>query len=306
MTKRLKNQFSWSQSRDNMFRECLRKYYFQYYGYWEGWNPDAETRCRQIYILKNLQSRHMWAGSHVHKHIEYILQNLKAGLPGPSEETVIEKTLQEMRLDFKASRSGAYRASPKKVCGLFEHEYALDVSDQAWKATADHVAQCIHTFYQTPIFKRIKEVDPLNWLEIEKLATFHIDELNVFVQLDFGFKQDDQLIICDWKTGRSNQVEQITLQMGCYTLYAMERWNITPENIIPIEVNLAEANETEHLQTEDSVDAIRDYIRESADEMLFPLEDPVHNVAREETFDVAETDAPCKRCNFLKVCPKWA
>ena len=70
MGKELKNEFSWSKTRDQTFRECLRKYYFQYYGGWGGWLKDADARIRQIYMLKNLYTRQMWAGDHVHLCLE--------------------------------------------------------------------------------------------------------------------------------------------------------------------------------------------------------------------------------------------
>jgi len=52
-----KNEFSWSISRDRVFQTCPRQYYFNYYGYWGGWETDAPERTRQIYVLKQLKNR---------------------------------------------------------------------------------------------------------------------------------------------------------------------------------------------------------------------------------------------------------
>ena len=73
----LKNEFSWSKSRDAAFRECLRRYFFQYYGAWGGWYNDAEPRTRKLYVLKQLKNRAMWAGEKVHDCIERGLQNVR-------------------------------------------------------------------------------------------------------------------------------------------------------------------------------------------------------------------------------------
>ena len=81
MKKELQNTFSWSVSRDNLFRECLRKYYFSYYGYWGGWQQDAPERTRMIYILKQLKNRPIWIGQVVHSCIARSLQNLSRGVP---------------------------------------------------------------------------------------------------------------------------------------------------------------------------------------------------------------------------------
>ena len=43
MAAELKNEFSWSNSRDATFRECPRRYYFRYYGSWGGWSVSAAS-----------------------------------------------------------------------------------------------------------------------------------------------------------------------------------------------------------------------------------------------------------------------
>ena len=52
-----KNEFSWSKTRDEIFKSCPRKYWFAYYGFWNGWLKDAPERARRIYVLKNLKTR---------------------------------------------------------------------------------------------------------------------------------------------------------------------------------------------------------------------------------------------------------
>ena len=61
-----RNDFSWSKSRDEVFQTCPRQYYFNYYGYWGGWEESAPERTRQIYVIKKLKNRFMWAGEKVH------------------------------------------------------------------------------------------------------------------------------------------------------------------------------------------------------------------------------------------------
>ncbi len=53
----IKNEFSWSKTRDETFKTCPRQYWFAYYGFWNGWLEDAPERTRQIYVLKNLKNR---------------------------------------------------------------------------------------------------------------------------------------------------------------------------------------------------------------------------------------------------------
>ena len=75
-----KNEFSWSKTRDEIFKTCPRQYWFAYYGFWNGWLKDAPERTRQIYVLKNLKNRQTWAGEKIHqlhsqKHQQYSERN---------------------------------------------------------------------------------------------------------------------------------------------------------------------------------------------------------------------------------------
>jgi len=69
----LTNDFGWSASRDRTFQQCHRQYWFNYYGSWGGWEEDAEPRTRELWILKQLQSRYMWLGDLVHRMAAFAL-----------------------------------------------------------------------------------------------------------------------------------------------------------------------------------------------------------------------------------------
>src|SRR3990172_2238492 len=128
----LVNEFSWSRSRDNVFQEYRRRYYLHYYGAWGGWEQAADPVRRALYILKQLGTRQMWAGRLVPEAVERALLALRAG-SALSEASLIEDTLRQMREEWKGSRDGVYRQTPKRT-GLFEHEYAVPIRDSEWQA----------------------------------------------------------------------------------------------------------------------------------------------------------------------------
>lgn len=306
MPKELKNEFSWSKSRHGTFRECHRKYYFHYYGSWGGWNRDADRRTRGLYVLKNLESRHMWAGKRVHEAIEDILRQLRTGNELPSEAVAVQELVNRMRADFKESRARAYRTNPKKACGLFEHAYEIDVPSEEWKRVADNAELCLHNFYQSDLLSKIRQLPEKDWLEVEEFSGFDLDGLRVLVQLDFAFREGDSIFIYDWKTGRSDK-DQSEIQLACYVLYATQKWGVQPEKVVATALYLADGVEKPATITPERLDTMREFIHESADEMLFPLTDPDNNIAGdEEMFEFTEDPRACKSCNFLKLCPKWS
>ena len=76
---KLQNIFSWSISRDRLFNDCRRAYYYNYYGAWGGWETGASEFCRKAYLLKNIQGIDAWVGDSVHKVIKSIIEGIMSG-----------------------------------------------------------------------------------------------------------------------------------------------------------------------------------------------------------------------------------
>lgn len=300
----LKNEFSWSKSRDETFRKCPRQYYFQYYGSWGGWNVDCDDRTRTIYVLKQLSSRQMWAGQKVHDCIQKALQNKRRGIDPMSEADAIETTLAIMRKDYTNSKRGDYHKNPK-TCGLFEHEYAVDLPDSAWKDTADHVVNCLQTFYRSNVFELISALPLDRWLEVEDFSSFMLDGVKVHVVLDYSCRGDEEdIVIYDWKTGRSDP-ERNEVQLACYSFYATEKWLVPPDKVTTIEFNLASGREFPYNLKGVGLDSIRQYILSSVRDMRMLLDDADANAATEDRFAYTSGESACRYCNYRKVCPRW-
>lgn len=304
VSKELKNEFSWSKSRDETFFECARRYYYHYYGSWGGWERKAPPRTRRLYVLKQLKTRQMWAGGKVHDAIERLINETRDGLAVPTEDEVVQRAVQSMREEFKASRNRAYEQQPKRRTGLFEHAYNIDVPDHVWKQTADHVSACLGTFYGSDTFAAIRELPRADWLEVEELSSFPVGDIKVYVKLDFSCRQGDAVRILDWKTGRSDHADH-TVQMACYALYAVNAWDVDPGRIEVVEFNLASNSLRPYKVTQEAIEETRDYIAASAGEMQIVLDDPDANTATEDNFALAEDEHTCRTCPFLEVCPKW-
>ena len=100
--KQFKNEFSWSFSRHSTFKTCKRKYYYSYYGSWEGWNKDAEELNQKLYMLKNMTSLPMLAGSIVHDEVERTLKTLRYGR-NADQERAKENVIKNFKLSWAQS-----------------------------------------------------------------------------------------------------------------------------------------------------------------------------------------------------------
>jgi len=294
-----RNDFSWSRTRDNAFQECRRRYWFQYYGAWGGWDPAADPGTRALYVLKQLGTRQMWAGRVVHETIERVLLAVRDGY-ALSEASVIDHTVRQMREEWKGSRAGAYRTEPKRP-GLFEHEYAVPVRPAEWQALRDHVVRCLRNFHRLLLLADIKRTATERWIMIEDIGSFAFEGTTIFAAPDFGYwNADDRLQLVDWKTGGSG--DGAALQLGGYALYALEMLGVDPARVDLLEVNLREGKVTSHPSDPRAIDRVRDHVRLSVRSMKAYLKDPERNVGVEADFEKTEELRICRWCNFRGVC----
>lgn len=296
-----KNEFSWSKTRDEVFKTCPRQYWFAYYGYWNGWLENAPERTRQIYILKNLKNRHIWAGEKVHECIQRSLNNIRRGIKVLSVDEIVTITLDQMRAEFRSSKAKNYWKNPKS-CALFEHEYELEMTDDQWKEVANNVETCLRNFYASDIYDSLKSYPKDRWLEVEEFSSFHLDNMRINLAIDCATRQGDDIYIYDWKTGKSLS-EDLSIQLCCYALYAMERWHVQPESLRIIEYNLFFNKSNWFSVTEGGVENIKGYIRGSIKDMESLLKDVEKNIPiEEEGFSKVEDEKISLRCNFRKIC----
>ncbi len=297
------NKFSWSKSRDEKFRECPRQYYYHHYGAWGGWDASAPAMTRELYILKNLKSRHMWVGEIVHHMIE---NALKAYVQ--TQKMDLEKMLHDMtarmRSEFRESRDKNYR-KVKKAVGLFEHEYDTKIPDSKWVEIHETAKRCLTNFGNVIFPRLVKPVPVQNWKLIETLQEFDFEGTLIYVKIDFAFIDEAGLKIVDWKTGKTEDVDN-QIQLDCYGLFSRDHFKLPATSIQTIECNVNIVKENVHQMIEAKMDFAKHYLRNSIAGMKRVLKDEAKNIAEEKSFPFTENEMTCRYCNFKKVCAKWA
>lgn len=295
-----KNEFSWSVSRDGIFRKCPRMYYFQYYGSWGGWEADTDKKTRMIYILKQLQSRQMWAGTKVHECIELNIKKTQQGHRSVNVDKVTDKTLNIMRQEFKSSRKKEYLENPK-LCALFEHEYEIALPKTEWENIANHVVECLKLFFSSGIYKEILQLSDNQWLKLEQFDNFYFKDEKIYAAPDFAFYKDDEIIVYDWKTG-NEEPERDTFQLACYGLFVIQKRDIKPDKVKLVDFFLSNGKLIEYMLIDFNLDQIQKKIWSSIVEMREMLENPNENIAKEDNFPFSKNEMICKLCNFKKIC----
>lgn len=281
--------FSWSVSRHDTFQSCRRKYFYSYY---------AAQDDPEIARLKKLSALPLWAGSVVHEAIEKVLRAHDT-MPSPEEQEAIVRGAvhSEMLAAWKDSEAGSLRFR------LFEHEYQVPVDQDDKKILVGTVMRSLRNFFKSPVLSEAFAAGRAQWLTVEDLVSFEVDDVPVFLRMDLAFRdRRGRVVIVDWKTGRG-EGRFNEIQLAGYALYAARQgWVASPEEIETELAYLAVPRYVRRQVDARKLDHARSFIAKSAGTMRGLLLDPLANLARMEDFARVDRPQTCRRCNFRRLC----
>lgn len=328
---RLLNGFTWSFSRHSTFNECQKRYWYIYYGAWEGWplyprdpRPRLDPLAAYLYTLKNMQHFPMFIGSIVHSVIEKALKEHRKS-KHPLNLDALQKQGQKL-LDkgIEDSEKELWRKSPKHRSNLFEHYYSKRYGDEGLSATSiekgrEKIARCLSHWFSSPIVEKLILGHQAEYLSIEDLDSFLLDGIfKIFVVIDFAIKwalssSTSAIILFDWKTGK--ETDKTIDQLYSYALYANKIWGYSYEQLIlsPFYLDSGHYEKIGYRQEEalsqEKIHATEDFIRKSCESMLQLVsgEDSLELKAQRNTVEVTDcsyTDQRyrCGRCPFRELC----
>lgn len=308
MPRKLVNEFSWSVSRDTLFHTCKRAYYYNYYGSWGGWERGCDPRTRKIYILKNMCSLAMWAGSIVHEVIAEALRRYARKQAPIRTGELQARARHKLRGGWVEAVNREWEKAPKRT-NLYELYYGNGKSlpEEQTEACKQRVNTCLAAFAESALLSEILAASYLSWRPVDQLDSFLLDgDLKVWCAIDFAYTDSEgKLRIFDWKTGRE-KTDSLGLQLTGYAFYAMTTWHAAPDSLDMAGVFLNEkARVSRYPVNATTLSEAKDRILTSAADMRSFLVDVVANEACEDDFPVTEKDWPCTSCNFREVCSRW-
>jgi len=99
--------------------------------------------------------------------------------------------------------------------------------------------------------------------------------------------------------------EDVSMQLSCYTMCAMQKWGVDPKKVTPIEYNLLANQGSEFNISATEIKNTKAYTAGSIADMQSLLVDVGENVPKdEEAFSKVEDDRIQAGCNFRKVCDR--
>ena len=295
---RFKSELSWSVSRDRLFNECRRAYYYNYYASWGGWDKKSDEFTRKAYILKNIRNIDAWIGDIVHQIIKWIISSKLYGNVITLDDAR-KKSKQMLMRTWEQSRSQEWKKNIKNNLNLFEHYYNCEPERVVLMEKMQKVVNSLRNFYNSGLMEFFLKLPKENFLTIDELDSFLFKGTKVFAVPDFAVREE-QYIIYDWKTGKP--YDKDVFQLSFYKMYAESKWKASPENIKLIPVYLGSEEVSLTPVSAVPLEEIKTYIVNSIKDMKSVLYDIENNLANIELCAKTENAWTCKRCKFQEIC----
>lgn len=296
--------FSWSNSRHKTFLECVRKYYHQYYESHNGWLYEAPEENKAAYRLKNIKNIPILLGDEIHKVIDRQLKNFlneKRLLTEDEIVSLVTQNLNKAYLDSTKYRQLWFN-KPKRYQMLHEIYYGDKLSPEEIAAAKTKLALCVKNFLTSKTYQDILTKMEMHVLHSEDFQTFEVNGVDVYVVLDFVYKDVSQgkWIVVDWKTGKESEDDR--KQLAFYALFLSREHNIAVEDIVIRNEYLQTGISKEYKLTQFEIDSAQQLMNESIYHMLNYLDDPAKNKPLDKDYFEMNSSKKCNNCNFKEKC----
>ncbi|MHB9032202.1 MAG: PD-(D/E)XK nuclease family protein [Anaerolineae bacterium] len=296
--------FSWSYSRDQVFRVCKRQYYFRYYAPYGGDAPQEPDPRWLILVLGKLSGVSALIGSIIPTLARDTLKAARDGHPWDKATCIASARAllsRAVKQSERAVQRGQVNARQKILQthyfgGSVNLEMLLERLDTYTLGLLDH-----------PIYRSaLAQVEQICLLD--QVRRFKVDEVSVFAVPDLVLSDKLHYRVIDWKTGSSysSHREQLGLQLGLYALYMVHTEKVGPQAITCEVAGLADASVIQWDMSDEELAKIEAYVEDSITAMQMLLTDAKMNTAGRDQMpkrtQVSPGDTECARCSYRILC----
>ncbi len=279
----------WSFSRYETFRNCKRKYFYNYYG-----KHDSEYNSEKIGFLRGLTSIPLETGNITHEIIQSILKRfLKSTEP-------IDREKFELY-----TKKNILPSLSKNFFEIFYGGLEKIEADQLLGKTK----RCLNNFLTSDRFEWIKGsaiAEKDNWIiEPSGFGESRLDGMKLYSKVDFLIPIESKIVILEWKTGKKNETNHSRQLVG-YASWASNHLEREASDIEPVLVYLfPEYDEISIRVTNEDLNDFKRTMVEQTEEMYNYCSNYEENLplAKEE-FPMVEDTSFCRYCNFKELCQR--
>jgi CRISPR/Cas system-associated exonuclease Cas4 (RecB family) len=295
-------EFSWSQSRRSMFRECPRRYFWNYYGAHNGWLRDAPEEARTAWRLKKISNLHMTLGNVVHDVAAEAIQRVRGGGDVPSGPELIEAGRSRMNRAWQQSRQREdWERNPGRHPMMMEFYRGTGPSQDLVVKIRERLYACLRHLPASESFREAVESPQVEVKEVDRLDYLDLDGIKLYARPDLLYRLGDAWRIVDWKTG--GRAAGHAAQLRTYAVYLRERPDLPAGPIIGRLEYLSDGESISVPITDRDIAEERRAIQDSVENMRTYLAEPLRNAAKPMSeFPLTDNRRWCSSCNFFELC----
>jgi hypothetical protein len=283
----------WSFSRYSTFQQCKRKYYYDYYGKYDGANTP------RINHLKSLTTVPLEIGNISHKLIQRLLERLqKSSDPIDLERFYEYADRQTREICEQKEFEDVYYGKCDSI------DFKLEIYEQVSKALENFLRSDRMQWLLADALENKHE-----WLiefdEHNKYGECRIENQKAYCKVDFMFPVGDELHIIDWKTGKEDYLKHTT-QLTGYAGWANFQFETDHSKIKPtVAYLLPEYKEKSVTINVYDLDEFASQIRTQTAVMYEYCAEPHLNIPHpKEMFKMTAAENFCKCCKYRELCER--
>lgn len=297
-------EWSYSLTRDRVFQECLRKYYYHYYASHNGWLTESASELQiAAYRLKQLTNLYLHFGLSVHSICaNAVTQWQKEGVV-PSYATLNQRLRKMLNQAYLESRDkDAWRLRPNRRFMLAEMYYDGVLEQEEVAIIRERMRLCLENFLQSQTLMELTRGEAADIIEMEQLNSFVVHASKVYVSIDLLYRRPDGTwVIVDWKTGKEapHDEEQLVL----YALYVKETYGVPLERL-ELKTEYLLTGDTRAFQVKgQDIEVTVEKIGKRMEQMKRCLDDADRNRPKPMSrFTPQPSPGKCRRCHFREIC----
>ncbi|NPV89968.1 MAG: DUF2800 domain-containing protein [Firmicutes bacterium] len=294
----------WSYSRREIFEQCPRRYYYEYYGSSKrsALSDPEKTNLRH---LKGMQNRYQRAGTILHLVISTYLRHAQKG-NNWSLDRLINWSSKILRSDRLYSNSDPDGKNPIKEkyppILLREYHYRQKDVNLLYSDIEERLNSAIESFLKATVFSEFRDAGALPGALIEQNLRLQSLPCKVTGKLDLAYNSDRSITIVDWKLGASDGTGEDSLQLASYALWAIDNFGHTAETIRICKAYLQSEEIIDYKINDNVIRAANLRIQQDVERFIL-----LHNYGDKgirDAFTPCSQPGICSLCNFQILCPE--
>lgn len=280
--------FSWSLSRESLFRFCPRAYFYHYYGSAGGfkWFSNAQ----QLYQLKKLIPLDLWINSICTDVLRFFFYE------NSEHFNIIRAAKREFNQGARSISLREWREDPQQL-NLFESYYGLVEINDLLEQGMEFLEKSLENIGESGLHAYIKEIPYLH----KKITSFpvhtNIGRIRIWCSPVLIWQEDGLLKFLTLNNGLSNKL-RARHTAALHKIFAFNKLRAKPERVVTLNFDLTTGETSTVPDEEINVSELIDHVKDSTEEMLALLTDD--NALQEDNFVKNITN--CPKCRFQKYC----